>query len=222
MNNNQDMDVPSFYTVAKLLCFVLRAFSDDTCCFLVPYNWSFFSTLKNDHWPLPFGSHPLNTFMSIKELFFQPLIMASLMFFPERTFPKYLSLFVFRQLNLGYWSGQLRDRVIEPSQEFPSQVLCWAFPTRLSWFCDLSLYCRLSFHARAGGQTWQSVLTRPCLTLFCGQITLAPHHSSSTGDRFYLCHIWRVPAVALQFHSFFSSLRWMPSSPADVLVACGV
>lgn len=37
---------------------------------------------------LPFGSHPLNSFTSIKGLFLQPLIISSLMVFLERTFPK--------------------------------------------------------------------------------------------------------------------------------------
>ena len=192
MCNNQDVGVLRFYTVVTQ-SFVFCSLSPCRWCLLLvvpqlilggPISW-FFSTLWNDHWVLPFVSHPLNSFPSIKELFLQPA-SASLVVFceePSKSLSGEPNLWC--PLDPLYQLSSFLDSLaLWPFSVLQTQLSCWV------WKLDL-LVCASQ---------------KSCLTLFYRQVTLITHHSCSNRGS-YPWHIWHVPAAALQFHSFFSTAR---------------
>lgn len=169
----------------KALRFVLRAPSDDAYCFLVPelilggpISW-FFSMLWNDHWALPCGSHPLNSFLSIKGLFLQHPITA-LWWSLVRNLPK---VFLRNQMYDVHWIPCiiLQTPALNWGTNSPHRCHADPFPTGCLDFCIVICYW-LYCHAKAGSGLALCASQKPCLTLFCRQITLTPHHSCSTGD----------------------------------------
>lgn len=154
----------------KVLCFVLRALSDDVYCFLVPelilvgpISW-FFSTLWNVHWVVHSVSHPLNSFPSIKALFLQPPSDSLVVFGEEPSKSPSGEPNLWCPLDPLY---QPTDTFIEPRQEFPLQVPCQPFPNRLSWsvtfLCITDSTVTLRLEVRLGSQCSPETLFDPLL-----------------------------------------------------------